>query len=164
MRKYWTKTRPKTSEANSKLSLSMSDIKALFRSPDPFRFVDYSTLFSLGLVLQSISSSPWQVSHDSEIFNILGSPTKSRLHLHSFIQWPLWTSIQGLPWHVCLKQLPFAAEGNSKPLSCILACKARTMWLKLPSPSASWGGAWPPCSTTFLSASGFWWFLSLPKL
>jgi hypothetical protein len=31
-----------------------------------------------------LCSSPWQVSHDSGISNILGSPMKSRLHLHSF--------------------------------------------------------------------------------
>lgn len=52
-----------------------------------------ATHFSPGPVLQSVSSSPWQVSHDSEILNILGSPTKSRLHLHSFIQWLLRTSM-----------------------------------------------------------------------
>jgi hypothetical protein len=43
MRKYWTKARQK-----SKLGISMSGNKALFRSP--FSFVDYHILLSLGLV------------------------------------------------------------------------------------------------------------------
>ena len=69
---------------NSKLCISMSDVKMFFRSPTPFSFVDCNTLLSLGLVPLPVSSSPWQVSHGSGISNILGSPRQSRLHLHSF--------------------------------------------------------------------------------
>ena len=83
MRKYWTKAKLKTSWANSKLYISVPDVKMLFRSPRPFSFADCSTLLSCGLVPLPVSSSPWQVSHNSGISNILGFPRQSRLQLHS---------------------------------------------------------------------------------
>ena len=76
VRKYWTKARLKTSWANSKLCISMSDVKALFSSLIPFSFVDCNTLLSLGLVPLSVSSFPWQVSHNSGIYNIFGISNK----------------------------------------------------------------------------------------
>ena len=48
VRKYWTKARWKTNWANSKLCISMSLVKMLFRSPTPFSFVYYNILFLLG--------------------------------------------------------------------------------------------------------------------
>ena len=50
----------------------MCDVKALFRSPTPFSFVDCNTLLSLELFPFPVSGSPQQVSHESGIFNILG--------------------------------------------------------------------------------------------
>jgi hypothetical protein len=58
MGKYWTKARAKTSWANSKLYISMSDVKALFISPTPFIFVDCNKLFSHGLVPLPVRSLP----------------------------------------------------------------------------------------------------------
>jgi hypothetical protein len=72
-RKDWTKARLKTSGANSKLCVSMSDVKALFRSPTPF-CVDSNTLLSLGLVPLPVSSFSQQIFHDSGNSNILGPP------------------------------------------------------------------------------------------
>lgn len=46
VRKDWAKARLKTSRANSKLCISMSNA----RSPSPFGSVDCYTLLSLGLV------------------------------------------------------------------------------------------------------------------
>ena len=71
---------------NSKLYISMSDVKMLFRSLTLFSFVDCSTLLSLGLVLLPVSSSPQQGSHGSGISNILGPLRQFSLLLHSFIQ------------------------------------------------------------------------------
>ena len=87
--KYWTKARLKTSWANSKLCISMSDVKVLFRSPTPFSFVDCNTLLSLGLVPLPIISFPQLISHGSGISNTLESPRQSKVHFYSFIQWPL---------------------------------------------------------------------------
>lgn len=70
--KYWAKARPKTSWTNSKLCISTSDDKTLFRPPTPFSFVDCHTLLSLGLVPLPVSSSPQQVSHSSGIPQHLG--------------------------------------------------------------------------------------------
>jgi hypothetical protein len=68
MRKFWTKARPKTNGGNSKIFISVPDVKVLFRSPTPFIFVDYNTFFfSLGMVLLLVSSFPWQVSHNFRI-------------------------------------------------------------------------------------------------
>ena len=67
VRKYWTKVRLKTNRSDSKYCISMSDIKGLFTSPTPFSLVDYNTLLSLGLVPHPVSSSLWQVCHDSGI-------------------------------------------------------------------------------------------------
>ena len=44
--------------ANTKFFVSMSDVKALFRTPAPPSFVDYNTLLSLGLVPYLLYSSP----------------------------------------------------------------------------------------------------------
>lgn len=49
-----------------------------------------TTLLSLGLVPHPVLSFPQQVSHGSDISNILGSPRQSLLHLHSFTQWLSW--------------------------------------------------------------------------
>lgn len=62
----------------------MSDIKALFRSPIPFSFVECNTRLYLGMVAFPVSSFPQQVSHSSCVSNILGSPRQNRLHLNSF--------------------------------------------------------------------------------
>lgn len=130
VRKYWTKTK---CWANSRLCIAVSDVKALFRSPTPFIFVDCNTLLALGLVPFPVSSLPWQVSHSSGISNILGSPKQSRLHLYSFTQWLLWASMQEHPWH-------------TPGLSGFLSCRGRfcnpfnlSLIPKLPSSGACWG-------------------------
>lgn len=69
MSKYWTKGRLKTSLANSKLWIFLADIKALFKSPVPFNFVDYSIHPFCGLVLISVSSSPFR--HPMAIFSTM---------------------------------------------------------------------------------------------
>ena len=97
VREYWTKARWKTSWENSKLCISMFDVRILFRSPTLFSVVNCNTLLSLGLVPRPVSSSPQQVSHGSCISNILGSLRQSRLHLHSFTQWPLRDLHAGTP-------------------------------------------------------------------
>jgi hypothetical protein len=62
VRKYWTKTRPKASWEISKFYISISYVKAFFRSTSPFCFVHCSTIFSLWLVLFLESSFPEQDS------------------------------------------------------------------------------------------------------
>lgn len=86
VRKIWIKEWPKTSWANSSLWISMSNVKALFRSAAPFRSVDWNTLLSIGLIPHPVSSFLWKISHSSGFCIILRSP---RVQLHSFKQWPL---------------------------------------------------------------------------
>jgi hypothetical protein len=82
------KAKPKLSWTSSKLSISMSDVKALIRSPDPFSFF-VKNLLSLVLLPFDISSSLWQVSHVSVISKNLGFPRQYRYNFHSFKQSPL---------------------------------------------------------------------------
>lgn len=127
MRKYWTKPRLETSWADSKFSTSMSDascfsdlqfLSALLTAPH----------FSPGLVLNPASSSPGQVPHNPVI--ILESSIQSRLHLHSFMRWPLWASLPGRPWHTPgLSHLPYQRREIPHPLSHILDSKSRTKCL-----------------------------------
>jgi hypothetical protein len=70
----------KTSWANSKLCISMPDVKMVFRSPTPFSFVDCYTTLSLCVVPHPISSFPWQISHSSGISNVLASPRQPQNH------------------------------------------------------------------------------------
>jgi hypothetical protein len=72
VRKYWTKATSKTSWENFKLCISMSDVKALFRSPTLFSFIECNTLL-FGLVPPPVSVFSWQVSHSPDISNVLGS-------------------------------------------------------------------------------------------
>ena len=88
VRKYCTKARTKSSWANSKLCILMSDVEGLFRLPTLFSFVDCSILLSLALAPLPVSSSPQQLSHSSRNSNILGSSRQSSLQFHSFTQWP----------------------------------------------------------------------------
>lgn len=46
VRKYWNKGRLKASWINSKLCISISDIKMLFRYLTPFTFIHYSAISS----------------------------------------------------------------------------------------------------------------------
>jgi hypothetical protein len=68
--KYWTKARLKTSWANSKPCIAMTDVKMLFGSPTHFNFVGCNTILSFGLVPLPVSSFPWQESQNSGISNI----------------------------------------------------------------------------------------------
>ena len=110
VRKYWTKARPKPSWANSKLSISMSDVKVLFGSPTPFSFVDCNTLFffSLELIPLPVSHFLHWLSHCSGIYNILGAlslqfQTMALLSLHAEKPLPYtWT-----------QKLSSVAEGDS---------------------------------------------------
>ena len=122
MRKLWTKGRSSTSWENSKHCIFTSSVKMFFRSPTPSRF-DCNTLVSLGQVPLPISSSPQQESHNSGIYNILGSPKQSRLKLHCFINGlPTRPPFRGTP-DICLASISYL-------LSSILNSKAKTMWLK----------------------------------
>lgn len=58
--------------------------------------VDCNTFVSLGLDPIPVYSSPWQISHGSDIYNILKSLTKSRLYLHSLTKWHI-PGLSGLP-------------------------------------------------------------------
>lgn len=81
MRKCWTKGRLKVSWENFKLCITISEFKTLFRSLTPLSFAECNTLLSLGLVLLPVSCSPWQIFHNSDIPNILGSSLASVLLL-----------------------------------------------------------------------------------
>jgi hypothetical protein len=61
----------------------VSDVKALFRSPTPFIFVNWKKLLSLRLVPLPISSLARQLSQGSGISNILRYPRL--LQLYSFL-------------------------------------------------------------------------------
>lgn len=54
--------------------ISMSPVKALFRSPTPSCCVDYNILLTLVLVPLPVSNSPHQLSQSSGFSNILGCP------------------------------------------------------------------------------------------
>lgn len=54
--------------------ISMSPVKALFRSPTPLCCVDYNILLTLVLVPFPVSNSPHQVSQGSGFSSILGCP------------------------------------------------------------------------------------------
>ena len=93
-RKYWNKARPKTNRASSIFCISVSDIKAFFKTPTPFSFVDGNQQnYSLELVPHTVCSSPWQVYNDSDITNILGVSSKmqaspSQLHTIASLDTP----------------------------------------------------------------------------
>lgn len=61
--------------------------------------VNICNLF-LGWAPPCVCSLPWQISRGHSIFPILEASLKLVLHLHSFIQWPSWTSMQETQhWH-----------------------------------------------------------------
>ena len=53
----------------------------------PFSFVNYSILLSVCLVPDMDYNYPWQLSHDSDISNILGCPRQSRFQFYIFTLW-----------------------------------------------------------------------------
>ena len=57
-------SKTKTSWTNSKLCLSMSDVKARFRTPTSFSFVACNTFLPPGLVSLPVNNFSQQVSHD----------------------------------------------------------------------------------------------------
>jgi len=160
MSKYWTKARPKTSRANSKFCLSISDIKAVFRCPTLFSFVDCSILLSWSGSIQSAlfvtypmtlpSTTPWGLQHnlgftlEASGYGLPGFPCRDTL-THAWPQRPQ-------------KDIPKPLIGTSLTLSCILDFKARTTWPKLPSSSVCWGWNMAP-SLKFL-----WLVVSLTSL
>lgn len=109
MIKYWSKAKPNTNWANSKLHIFMIDVKMFFRSLTPFTIVDSSTCLSFGLVPLSISNFSQQVPCISGISTILRSPRQARLHpvatlgLHIGIPllytWPQWLSLVSGRFH-----------------------------------------------------------------
>lgn len=63
---------PKTDLNLARLTKScifMSNVKAFFRTPTAFSFVDYHRLLSLGLPLLPVSSSSWGLSQISGTSN-----------------------------------------------------------------------------------------------
>ena len=110
VRKFRTKARQKTSWANAKLCISMSDAKTLFKSQLLSFFVDYNKLLFHGMVLLPVSSFPLWVS---SVSITLGSPRQSRLHFHNFTQ-----CLSGSPCRdtldICLPQgLSLVTKGDS---------------------------------------------------
>jgi hypothetical protein len=86
VRRCCVESRPKAIRTNPRLYIAMSHVRTLFTSPTPLCFVDLvdcNTLFSHGLLLLPVSSSPQQVSHGFGISNISGSPRQCKFHLHS---------------------------------------------------------------------------------
>ena len=57
---------------------SMCDVRLFFRSPTPYSFVYFNTLFSLRLVPIPVGSFSHQASHDCGSSIILGQPRKAR--------------------------------------------------------------------------------------
>lgn len=92
---------------------------------------DYGGLLFLRLVPLPVCSSPCPVFHGSDTSSILGSPTQSRLHLQSFMQWPLWVSTQGHS-SICLDPatVPNLRGRFHSPLKPQVA------------EAAAWDGAW----------------------
>lgn len=92
LRKYWNKAVLQLSGTNSKSCNSLSDVKGLWC---PSSMAACNIPLSLGMTV--LLCSLWLLSlagvHTS---GILESPTKSRLHLHSFTQWSLRVSSNGL--------------------------------------------------------------------
>ena len=129
VRKYCAKIR-KTRCANTKLLISMSDVRVLFRSPSPFSFVDCNTFLSPGLVPYSVSSSAWQISHDSDLSNTIKiQASLSQFHIMAFGGLNAMTPLI----HTWLHWLPYPQREISQPFSCFLDCKARATWPKLSS-------------------------------
>ena len=72
------------------------------------------THFSLRLVPHPCAALLGRYPMTLVTLNILGSPKQFWLQLHSFMQWPLWASIQGHPCHrPDLRDLPLVTEGDS---------------------------------------------------
>ena len=153
MRKYWTKARPKTSWANSKLCISMSDVKMLFRSPTPFSFVDCNTLLPPGLIEYPVLLSRCSKTLASP--TSWRSPRQSRLHLHSFMKWFFRLSCKDIP-DMCLASADFLNRSlklKSEPRgrSCQVLLLAGT-------------GTWPPYSIVSSPVFCFPCFPPLPVL
>jgi hypothetical protein len=76
----------------------MIDVKMFFRSPTLFcsALLSATYFFLMGcfysLLVAFLSSSCMP--------NTLWSPRQSRLHLHTFMKWPFWASMQGYSWHI----------------------------------------------------------------
>ena len=69
---YWITVDLKTMKANSKIYISILDVKELFMSPILFYVVDCNTSL-LGCFYSSFS---WQIYHVSVISTMLGAPRK----------------------------------------------------------------------------------------
>jgi hypothetical protein len=91
VRKYWTKAKLKASMENSKVCISRSDVKALFRPPTLFSFADCSTLLSLRLFLHLVNSFPQKTSHNLGISRIW--PHLAFLSLQRKITQPFFVSL-----------------------------------------------------------------------
>lgn len=105
------------------------DVKGL-RWLCPSGFADYNTFLSLGLFPFPVCSSPWQISHDSDIFNILESPMKvSCSWLHKMAPQSLHA---GTP-------LP-----SARPQQCSLTTEEDSITLLLVYPSHLWNQHQPP--------------------
>lgn len=99
--------------------VSMSDVKVLFRSPTPSSFVESCRGLSLRLVPLPVSSSPWQVSHESGILTILGSPVKSGstpTALCNGLSGPLCRDSLGLCLYLCQSVLLSVSSWATHPV------------------------------------------------
>lgn len=112
----------------------------------PSALLSAARFFLLACFHSLLAALPQQVPHDWYLLH-LGVSKAIRLHLHSFTQWYLWTSIQGQPWHV---------SGLSgfipKLLYFILSSKARSC-SELPSSAAYWGWNMPSSPFNYIFTS-----------
>ena len=127
------KQRPKSSCANSKLCISMSDVKMLFRSPTPFSFVDYNTLLlgcSHFLLAAFLSRHPMTVAfqHPGVSRTIPASPSEPHtvlslgLHAGTHLQ-HAWSQQLSLVMENPLSlENPFLLSLSLRPESCGWSC------------------------------------------
>ena len=134
----------------------MSDVKALFRSPTPFSFVNCNTHFSLlGLFPHSVYSSPWQLSHSSSISNTFGSPLKSDFMFtvsHNGLSRPPYRDTPDT--HMASVIFLSHRERFHSSLFDSLTLKPEPYGQSYQVFLLAGAGTWPPHSNTFSSA--FW--------
>ena len=95
-----------------------------------------TTHFLLWVVPLSACRAPWKICCGSGISNILRSSIQYRIQFHSFMQWLLRASVQGL---LCLSSSPEPREDFTTPVLCILhESKTRTTWMTLTRSATSW--------------------------
>lgn len=141
----------------------MSDVKTLFTSANPFSFVDFITLISLGLIpslLAAFLSRYLTVITTPAFWGLQGNPGFFFTASYSGLSEP---PVRAIPTHAWPQHLSLVAEEYSIT-SSILNSKAKTMSPMLPSSAACWRWNMTPCSIIASPAFCFLWLPLLPKL